>query len=146
MGIVSSIASGATEGVVASILNSNVVNRLADLIPDALARQRALQDFQVNIANIVSASDAGQSQVNAVEASRSDWFVSYWRPFIGWICGLAFAWQFLFLPICLFLESLTGKIYALPAFDSNSMIAVLMGMLGLGSMRTIEKIQAMKNS
>lgn len=137
MGIISS----ATGGVVSAILNSNVVNKLADLIPDPLAKQRAIEQFSVDIAQIVATSDVGQSQINTAEATSPNKFISYWRPFIGWICGFAFAWHFILMPMVLFAFTLSGKTVPLPSFDMQTLITVLFGMLGLGAMRTVEKIQ-----
>lgn len=142
MGVVSSIAGG----VVSSILQSNVINRLADLIPDPQARQRALQDFETQLTVLVGASDVSQGPVNAAEASNAlSLFISGWRPFIGWVCGSAFAYHFIILPFLLFIFTLTGHPVMLPQFDMQTLITVLMGMLGLGALRTVEKVTAMRN-
>lgn len=137
MGIVASAAGG----IVTSILNSNVVNRLADLIPDPLAKQRAVEQFSIDLAQIVATSDVGQDTTNAAEATSTDRFISYWRPFIGWICGLAFAWHFILMPMLLFIFTLSGKTIPLPMFDTTTLTTVLFGMLGLGALRTAEKIK-----
>lgn len=80
-----------------------------------------------------------QLAVNQVEAGSTSVFVAGWRPFVGWVCGVSLAYKFVVEPILLFGFALAGKVVALPAFDFTSLIAVLMGMLGLGMMRTYEK-------
>jgi hypothetical protein len=82
----------------------------------------------------------GQIEVNKAEASNPSLLVSGWRPFVGWVCGLALFWHFIGLPITLFLLTLfTVDIPDLPIFDMDTLLTVLMGMLGLGGMRTWEK-------
>jgi hypothetical protein len=76
----------------------------------------------------------GQLEINKVEAASSSVFVSGWRPFIGWVCGAACAWNWIGLPILrMYVPDLT------PA-NLTEMMPVLMGLLGLGALRTVEKI------
>jgi len=82
----------------------------------------------------------GQIDTNKVEAANPNVFVSGWRPFIGWVCGAACAWNWIGLPIA----SVILKVYQIdiPLSPANlsEMLPVLMGMLGLGTLRTVEKI------
>lgn len=82
-----------------------------------------------------------QAVVDAAEASNTSVFVAGWRPFIGWVCGSAFAWIYVGQPVGVFLAALCGKALALPTLDLNSMMPVLLGMLGLGAMRSYDKAQ-----
>lgn len=82
----------------------------------------------------------GQLEVNKVEAGHRSAWVAGWRPFIGWVCGVALAWHFVFAPVTMFIASwLNVTLPALPEFDMGSLMTVLMGMLGLGGLRTFEK-------
>jgi len=82
----------------------------------------------------------GQLEINKAEASHKSIFVAGWRPFIGWTCGIALAWHFVLQPLIMFLSVLFGfALPELPAFDMGSLMTVLMGMLGLGGLRTYEK-------
>jgi len=82
----------------------------------------------------------GQIEVNKVEAANRNPFVAGWRPFIGWTCGVALAWHFIGLPVATFLIMLSGAdLPSLPQFDMNSLMTILLGMLGLGGLRTFEK-------
>tara|TARA_R110002072_G_scaffold56303_2_gene145922 strand:- start:1057 stop:1458 length:402 start_codon:yes stop_codon:yes gene_type:complete len=77
----------------------------------------------------------GQLEVNKVEASHKSLFVSGWRPAIGWICGFALMYSTILAPIL-------GIWFTVPPVDSSLLTSVLMGMLGLGAMRTVEKTKA----
>ena len=82
----------------------------------------------------------GQLEVNKAEASHRSVFVSGWRPFVGWTCGVALAWHFVLQPLITFLLVLFDfTLPELPTFDMGSLMTVLMGMLGLGGLRTYEK-------
>jgi hypothetical protein len=81
-----------------------------------------------------------QTDTNKVEAQNPSVFVSGWRPFIGWVCGAACAWNWIGLPIALFISAYLGKQLNLKPADISEMMPVLLGMLGLGGLRTVEKI------
>jgi len=81
----------------------------------------------------------GQLEVNKVEAAHKSLFVSGWRPAIGWICGFALMYSTILAPIL-------GIWFVVPAVDSSLLTSVLMGMLGLGAMRTVEKTKAVARS
>jgi len=81
-----------------------------------------------------------QIDVNKAEAASGSIFKGGWRPFIGWVCGFAFAYHFILQPILLFGVAAAGiSIPSLPEFDMSQMMPVLLGMLGLGGLRTFEK-------
>ena len=80
-----------------------------------------------------------QIDINKIEAGSSNVFVSGWRPFVGWVCGSAFALHFLFLPLLNWLAGLFGHSAIAIPFDMATLSTVLMGMLGLGTMRSVEK-------
>lgn len=83
-----------------------------------------------------------QIEVNKVEAASRTPFVAGWRPFVGWTCGIALAWHFVMFPVVSFLVVLSGEdIPPLPVFDMDSLMTILLGMLGLGGLRTYEKFK-----
>ena len=84
---------------------------------------------------------AGQMEVNKAEAANPNVFVSGWRPFIGWVCGLGFGVQFVFGPLAEWGSALYGHPVKFPPMDTGTMMPLLLGMLGLGGLRTAEKIQ-----
>ena len=82
----------------------------------------------------------GQIEINKTEAQHKSIFVAGRRPFIGWTCGIALCWHFVLAPVTMFVCAyLNITIPELPQFDMGSLMTVLMGMLGLGSLRTFEK-------
>lgn len=83
-----------------------------------------------------------QVEVNKAEAESGSVFKGGWRPFIGWVCGAAFAYHFVIQPFILFGVAVAGvQIPELPTFDMGSLMTVMMGMLGLGGLRSYEKKQ-----
>lgn len=83
-----------------------------------------------------------QIQVNMQEAQHGDVFIAGWRPFIGWVCGSAFAWNFLLRDFTVILAQAMGaELDVPPALDLSEMMPVLLGMLGLAGFRTTEKLR-----
>ncbi len=83
----------------------------------------------------------GQMETNKVEAASPNLLVSGWRPFIGWVCGLACAWNWIGLPITVLALEVVGHKIDLKPADLSEMFPVLIGMLGLGGYRTYEKVK-----
>ena len=81
----------------------------------------------------------GQMEINKVEAASTNLFVSGWRPFIGWTCGLGMFGNFITIPFANFVLALIGYDIVIPLVPLETMMPVLMGMLGLGAMRSFEK-------
>jgi hypothetical protein len=79
-------------------------------------------------------------QINQIEAANPSIFVSGWRPFIGWVCGAGCAWNWLGLPILKVAALYLGHPIAVSPADLGEMMPLLLGMLGLGGLRTVEKI------
>ena len=83
-----------------------------------------------------------QIEVNKAEAASGSLFKGGWRPAVGWICAVAFAYHFVLQPVIVFVVLAVGvDLPPLPEFDMTSLMTVLMGMLGLGGLRTYEKKQ-----
>jgi hypothetical protein len=87
------------------------------------------------------ATMTAQTDINKEEAKSASILVSGWRPFVGWVCGSAFALHFLLLPLANFFMVANGQKEVVLAFDMQTLLTVLMGLLGLGGMRTYEKVQ-----
>lgn len=121
---------------------------LDKIIPDPDARERAKRELMktermqdLEELKIALSADSMQSEINKTEAASASLFVSGWRPFIGWVCGVAFAYHFILQPLLAFAIVNHGGEVKLPSFDMQELSTVLMGMLGLGGLRTIEKIR-----
>ena len=83
----------------------------------------------------------GQLEINKTEAASASVFVSGWRPFIGWTCGVACAWNWIGISVAKVIAAFLEYPVNLAPADLSEMLPVLMGMLGLGALRTVEKIQ-----
>lgn len=125
------------------------ISQLLDkIIPDPLMREKAKIELikaerasDLEELRLTLSADLMQADINKEEALSPNLFVSGWRPFIGWICGIAFAYHFILQPILAFAIANNGGKVELPTFDMQTLSTVLMGMLGLGSLRTLEKIK-----
>ena len=117
-------------GAVADLATS-LINRF---FPDKTEQEKAQMVATMAIIQ-------GQLDANKAEASNPNVFVSGWRPLIGWVCGSACAWNWIGLPVAKACMSLTGHPLAIEPADLSQMLPLLLGMLGLGGLRTVEKIQ-----
>jgi hypothetical protein len=127
---------GSLVGPVASIIEKAVPDK--DLAAKLAHEVAVLAEKQAHEAAMA------QVEVNKAEASHRSVFVAGWRPFIGWTCGVALCYHFVAAPVILFGVSAAGlTIPELPAFDMDSLMTVLLGMLGLGGMRTFEKAKGL---
>ena len=79
-----------------------------------------------------------QTKINEIEAGHRTVFVAGWRPFIGWVCGVALAYNFIIRD--LFIWALNPQDVP-PALQMEHLMTVLLGMLGLGGLRTFEKVK-----
>jgi len=82
----------------------------------------------------------GQIEVNKTEAAHKNLFVAGWRPAVGWVCCLGMASNFLVIPMANFALALSHTPIVIPMIELSEMMPVLLGMLGLGGMRTVEKM------
>lgn len=117
-----------------------------DLIDKLFTTDKDRMDAKIKVIELQQAGQLAQIGVNQNEAKHENVFVSGWRPFIGWVCGLAFAYHFLVQPFLVFAAWLVANFYGfflpvdqLPSLSLSELMPVLMGMLGLGAYRTYEK-------
>jgi hypothetical protein len=96
-------------------------------------------EIETKILDIEATAKNLQAQINIEEAKHKSIFVAGWRPFIGWTCGVALAYNYVITPLAVQLASLWNKTLALAPLDIGSLITLLIGMLGIAGLRTIEK-------
>jgi hypothetical protein len=116
-----------------------VTGLLDKFIADADERNRLAHEIATLAERQAHEIATAQIAVNREEASSHSIFVAGWRPFCGWVCTLGLATNFLFIPVCNFVLTLNQSYVTIPALDLSEMMPVLLGMLGLGSLRTYEK-------
>lgn len=86
-----------------------------------------------------------QMDVNQAEASSGNWYASSWRPSIGYICALAMAFQFIGHPIVEWIIAYRHLTVTVPSFDFGPLMTVVMTMLGMGTLRTFEKVKGVNS-
>lgn len=120
-------------------IGGKVIDRLW---PDPTQRDLAkLELFKLQQSGDL-AQIAGQLEINKAEAANSNVFVSGWRPAIGWVCGAALAYTYLLYPLLMWAGALWFPSIKPPPLGNDGMLyELLLGMLGLGGLRTFEKVK-----
>lgn len=125
-------------------IGGKLIDRLwPDPAQAAAAKLELLKMQQTGeLAQLAADTDLMKSQaaINAAEASSGSLFVAGGRPFLIWVCGSAFASQYVIGPLASWIAALTGHPIVYPQLDMNTMMPVLLGVLGLSGMRTYEKV------
>jgi len=119
-----------------SELANTVINKIW---PDKTEHEKAELAAAVQLVH-------GQLDINKAEASNPSVFVSGWRPFIGWVCGSACAWNWIGLSVLKAGLMVAGITLDLKPADLTEMMPILIGMLGLGALRTIERVKDVHRS
>ena len=91
--------------------------------------------------NAANQAAMAQVEVNKIEAAHSSVFVAGWRPSIGWVCAAGLAWAFVLAPIASWALVVMGIKGELPAIQTNYLMELVLAMLGIGGLRTFEKLQ-----
>ena len=120
-----------------------MIDKLIEPVSQILDKFIADKDLKLKLQHELNQelhkANMAQIEVNKVEAQHRTIFVAGWRPFTGWICASALAYHFIIEPILIFALATQNIQLTLPTFDMGSLLTVLMGMLGLGGLRTYEK-------
>lgn len=110
---------------------------LDKFIPDPEAKAKAESELR----GALLAWDQGQLNVNASEAANASVFVAGWRPFVGWVCGGALAYQYIVTPLACWFAAIAGYDMPTPPPLDEVLWQLLFGMLGMGGLRTFEKVK-----
>ena len=113
--------------------------------PNKEERAKAEREIEAKLTAHLASIDLAQLEVNKQEAAHRSLFIAGWRPFIGWTCGLALFYTYLVQPMATFVLAQTGELIQLPQVDLSMMMPVLLGMLGLGGLRSFEKYKGVAN-
>lgn len=131
------------------ILNPVLGPIIERVFPDPVERQQ----YELQLAQIADKEAErehdevmGQIQTNTEEAKNSNWFVAGWRPAVGWVCAVGVGYSFVLEPFMAFLAKLAGYTGQFPALDMGNLMTLIMGMLGMGYMRTKEKLNGVPDS
>ena len=118
-----------------------LIQPVANILDKFVADKDLKAKLQHELETAIHSANLAQLEVNKAEAAHKSTFVAGWRPFVGWVCGVALAYHFILAPLLQFSFALAGMDQELPEFDFSQLSTVLMGMLGLGGLRTFEKMK-----
>jgi hypothetical protein len=127
-----------------------IISTLMPIVTDVIGRflpedpqKRAEAEREINaaLAENLAKIDLAQIEVNKVEAASRSLFVSGWRPCVGWVCAAALAYTYVLQPMFIFILAQTGHLVEMPALDIAGLMPILMGLLGLGGLRSYEKVK-----
>jgi hypothetical protein len=116
-----------------------ITGLLDKFIEDKDQKSRLAHEVATMAENHAQELSKGQLEVNKVEAAHKSLFVSGWRPAVGWVCVLGMFGNFITIPFTNFVLALTESEIEVPLIPLETMMPVLLGMLGLGGLRTYEK-------
>jgi hypothetical protein len=124
---------------VLELLVQPIAGLLDKFIPDADERNRLAHEISTMAERHAHELAKAQIEVNKEEAKSSSMFVAGWRPAVGWICATGMGFNFICVPLGSFVCAVSGVDIHFAPLDLSQMMPVLMGMLGLGAMRSFEK-------
>ena len=113
----------------------DIIDAVGDLVSEAIPDPDKKREVALEMERIRLEYTKAQTEVNKEEAKHGNVFVAGWRPFVGWVCGAGLLTQAIALPL---MSAVWGLTYQL---DTELLIMTLGGMLGLGGMRTFEKVK-----
>ena len=117
---------------------AEVANNVLDkFVQDKDLKEQLAHDLQKELISL----DKAQISLNAAEAKNGNWFVSSWRPCIGYVCGFALCTHYIVLPIATWIAVVNGTDLQLEEleFDFSQLTTILLSLLGMSSLRTFEK-------
>jgi len=126
---------------VIGILVSAIAPLLEKVIPDDDERAKLAHEIATLAERQAHEIALQQIEVNKLEAKSDSVFKGGWRPAIGWVCALAFAYHYIIQPLLVFWLAVAEVKVELPEFDMSSLLVVMGGLLGLGTMRTVERVK-----
>lgn len=115
-------------------LGTTILDRV---LPDKQQNDAAKAALAQMVLNGEIQQITGQLQINLAEAQSKSVFVAGWRPAIGWLCGLGLLWQFFLAPIL----GVLLQTHHIPVIDSTSLQDLLFALLGMGTLRTVDKVK-----
>jgi hypothetical protein len=135
--LISDLAEGGAKGLFSGI------GSLAKDIRTAITGKDPAREAEImqKLMELEAAADQGQMAIDIEEAKSPSLFVSGWRPAVGWICVFALAWYYVLAPFSTWLMSIFKIESTIPMFETGELTTLLFGLLGIGGMRTFEKIR-----
>ena len=127
--------------MVAIPILSDIIKEVGSTIREAIPDPDKRRELEVRLAGLDQSLQLAQIDVNKTEAQHSSVFVAGWRPFIGWVSGVALGYTWIVAPLAKWTLELNHITASMPALEPEAIYPVIMAMLGIGSMRTFEKVR-----
>lgn len=108
-------------------------------VPDPAAKAKAESELRDSL----KGWDDNQARINEKEAENASVFVSGWRPAIGWVCAFAVAYTYVLVPVGMWVSFVIGKPMPKPPVLDGNLWELMFAMLGLGGLRTFEKLKGL---
>lgn len=126
------------------LIGSGIVSAaegVANIIDRFVETDEEKQAAEIIKAKVMMQPSLAQIELNKIEAGHRSIFVAGWRPFIGWVCGFALLWHFILFDLLTWITvNFFPHVTALPELTgTETLVTVLLSLLGLGAMRTVEK-------
>jgi len=139
MSLLADLGSGAVGGILGGI--GTLVKDIRQAITGDLPVEKQAE-INLKLMELENSAMLAQAKINEVEAASEHWFVAAWRPFVGWMCGIAFAYATILEPIIRLVATMAGYTGEFPQLNTALTLQVLGGMLGIGIMRSFDKYQS----
>ena len=113
----------------------DTVNTILDVVNKGSSDSTSQEQVKADLRNLLLLV------VDSIDSNSTGWFQAGWRPAVGWTCAGAFLWSFVLQPMLALMLSVLHLSVSLPVMDMHQLMPVLIGMLGLGGLRTYEKVK-----
>jgi len=138
MGILGNVSLGSVKGFLegAGALAKDIRSAITgEISPEKKA------EIETKIMELEAKAQAAQTDINKIEAQNPNLFVSGWRPFIGWICGLGVFYHFIGYSLIEWGLAVAGSAIKPPALETEGLLSLIFALLGIGGLRTLEKVK-----
>lgn len=122
------------------LLGGGIVDKLLAFIPNPAEKAKAELELHKALMDAAIGAEKDQRDINKVEAGSSSLFIAGWRPAVGWLCVGGLGWQFFLSPMATWFLLVMGFAHPLPMLGDATLTDLLYALLGIGSMRTMEKV------
>lgn len=138
---------------IGSIISDVILGPVKDIVSEVVVDKDKRNEINLKLKEIedrglarVHEQMLAQVETNKIEAANGSLFVAGWRPFIGWVGGAGLAWSFIVGPAIEYTARLFGSPAVMPDFNFEQLITIVLAMLGVGTMRTVEKINGVSTN
>lgn len=121
------------------LLGGGGIKAIGNIVDEVFTSEDERNQAKISIQKIEARLKEKQMDINAVEAGHRSIFIAGWRPALGWISALSVGYVYLFQPFIVMVLKIAGSDIELPTLDLSQLMPLILGMLGLGGLRSFEK-------